>query len=516
MIQTEFHADRRGERKATRLPLQLLFLILFTGLMSGACSAAALPGVVTVSTPSPTLAATSTPLQPVSPSATNSPIPSATPAPPALPRYVIDALMDYDAKTLEIQQEIDYPNNSGSALNDLLLAVEPNRIPGVFTLKQLSVDDAPLTDYNLTGQKLSFKLATPLENGQTVKLTLSYTLTLPPVEQGDPNLIRPQIFGVTTRQVNLTDWYPFVVPFQAGGWVLHDPWFYGEHLVYPLADFDVSLRFTDAANAPLVAASTAAEPIDGGARYRLAGGRDFAFAMGRQMKSVSAQVQGVTVTSYYYPGAETGAQAVLEATTQAVQTYSGLFGAYPHQTLAAVQGDFNDGMEFDGLYYLSNAFYNLYDNTEKNYLVMVAVHETSHQWWFGLVANDQNDHPWLDEALATYCEKLFYEKNYPASVDWWWAYRIDFYQPEGKIDGAVPGYGGFTPYTNATYRRGAHFFDKLRQQMGDELFFAFLKNYAADMAGKIAAPEDFFRILRASNPPDLSALLSKYFDNPPQ
>jgi hypothetical protein len=339
------------------------------------------------------------------------------------------------------------------------------------------------------------------------------------VEQGDPNVIRPQIFGVTTRQVNLTDWYPMIVPYQAGsGWVLHDPWYYGEHLVYPLADFDVTLRFSgDPRSAPVVAASAPAEYMvggEGGAHYILENGRDFVLSMGLQLKNIAKDHNGMTIFSYYYPGNETAGLAALNATIQAVDTYSALFGPYPHKTLTVVQGDFNDGMEFDGLFYLSNSFYGLYDGTDKNYLVMVAAHETSHQWWFGRVASDQSTQPWLDESLATYSEKLFYEKNYPDDVKWWWSYRVDFYQPDGKIDGNVASYGGFTPYTNATYRQGARFLDELRQQIGDSFFFDFLLDYSLQMDGKIATSADFFRLLRRHTQADLSTLLAKYFAAP--
>jgi aminopeptidase N len=127
------------------------------------------------------------------------------------------------------------------------------------------------------------------------------------------------------------------------------------------------------------------------------------------------------------------------------------------------------------------------------------------------VASDQNDEPWLDEALASYCEKLFYEKNHPELVDWWWSYRVDFYQPAGKIDGSVPSYAGFTPYTNAVYKRGAHFFEDLRQAMGDDAFFAFLKDYATRMDGRIATRTDFFMLLQQHSQTDLSGLLSDYF-----
>src|SRR2546426_6145047 len=31
-------------------------------------------------------------------------------------------------------------------------------------------------------------------------------------------------------------------------------------------------------------------------------------------------------------------------------------------------------------------------------------HELGHQWFFGLVGNDQGRDPWIDEGLATYAE----------------------------------------------------------------------------------------------------------------
>ena len=35
-----------------------------------------------------------------------------------------------------------------------------------------------------------------------------------------------------------------------------------------------------------------------------------------------------------------------------------------------------------------------------------ASHEVAHEWFYGLVGNDQGRDPWLDEAFATYAEAL--------------------------------------------------------------------------------------------------------------
>ena len=176
-------------------------------------------------------------------------------------------------------------------------------------------------------------------------------------------------------------------------------------------------------------------------------------------------------------------------------------------------GDFNDGMEFSGFFYLSRDFYNLYDGTLKNYLIFVAAHETAHQWWFEQVADDQAMQPWLDEAMATYSERIFYESVDPTLVSWWWSYRIDYYQPQGWVDIPIYSGGGFRTYTNAVYFRGAHFLEDLRTKIGDEAFFAFLQDYLKQENGRIATSADFFRILRLHTQVDFSDLIKQYFQN---
>jgi hypothetical protein len=345
-----------------------------------------------------------------------------------------------------------------------------------------------------------------------VGISIQYTLALPFAEQMDPSVSRPRIFGYTSAQSNLANWYPFVVPYINGNWVLHDPWYYGEHLVYDAADYEVNLMFTNT-NAPVVASSGAPQANGESTRYTLMAGRAFVFSMSRQFKVATQQVGDVLVSSYFFPGYDGGGQAALLTTVQSMQIYSQRFGPYPHKTISAVMGDFNDGMEYSALYYLSRDFYNLYDNTLQNYLVFVAAHETAHQWWFEQVANDQALQPWLDEALATYSERLYYEGISPDIVPWWWSYRIDFYNPQGFVDVPIYEGGGFRPYTNSVYFRGAHFLEDLRVRIGDETFFAFLQDYFQQERGKFASPEDFFRILRAHTSTDISDLIRQYFQN---
>jgi hypothetical protein len=467
-------------------------------------------------TPFPTLTAVPPTETPVPP--TPSPIPTATATPvPAPDRadYAINAVMDYNLKTLGVEQTIVYPNHSGQPLTSLVLAVVPNFWLGGFTLGSLTVDGNIITDYTLLGQKLTVPLPFTFHPETTTTIAMQYSLVLPLIQPTDPGLSRPRIYGYSERQINLTNWYPFVVPRIDGEWVLHDPWAYGEHLVYDAADFTVNLRQADPAVAPVIAASGAAAQNGEWTTYSLKSGRTFAMSASTQFLTKTAEVGHVSVTSYYlgqlYDGS---AAAALNASAKAIEIFSQRFGPYPHETLAVVMGDFNDGMEFSALFFHSAGLYNLYDGTMNNLVVSVAAHETAHQWWFEQVANDQALQPWLDEALCAYSEHIFYETASPASIQqWWWIYRVDLYNPQGWVDIPVYAGDGFQPYTNAVYFRGAHFLDELRLRIGDEVFFAFLQDYVRQMYGRIATANDFFNILRQHTQADFSDLERGYFQN---
>jgi aminopeptidase N len=174
-------------------------------------------------------------------------------------------------------------------------------------------------------------------------------------------------------------------------------------------------------------------------------------------------------------------------------------------------------MEFDGLYFLSKDYYNWYTGSQAEFLVAIAAHETCHQWWYAMVGNDQALEPWLDEALCTYCERLYFEHLYPEGLDWWWTWRVDYYEPRGAIDITVydvpPEYGSYRDYRDVVYLQGARFLEDLRAQIGDEAFFAFLQDYLRRNTGRIAAASDFFSCLEEHTQAELSDLLRQYMSN---
>jgi hypothetical protein len=451
------------------------------------------------------------------------PIETATPFPtlqPDLerPQYILDLQMNYTTKAAVVNETIAYPNWTGETLTNLVLAVEPNLWNGGFSLKSLEIDGQPVGNYTLENlnQRLEIPLPQPLPPSGTITITLTYGLILPQMQAySNPNEVRPQIYGYSEKQANFVDWYPFVVPYQPGtGWILHNPWFYGEHLVYDLADFDVSVTFTDGATPKVAASGLEIESTTASNhRFTLEAGRTFALSISDYFKVATRTVGDVQVYSYYFGIYDAAGEAMLQTTAEALQTFSEKFGPYRHKTMTAVQGDFNDGMEFSGMYFISRDYFNLYDNTPKNYLVLIAAHETAHQWWFDSVADDQALEPWLDEALSTYSEHIYYETVYPNLVDWWWGYRYFEFQQAGYVDTSIYDGGGQRPYWDKVYLTGARFLEDLRKKVGDDIFFAFLKDFYTENVGKRVTGGDFFRVLHTHTSMDIADLMKQYFKN---
>jgi hypothetical protein len=417
--------------------------------------------------------------------------------------------VDYDRHNVLVDETITYPNHSGKQLDSLVLAIAANLWQNCFYLDAIQADGTSVTNYTLTAHRLEIPLPTPLKPDSTVTLTLGYKLLLPYMDQA--HSLRARIFGYSDIQMNLVNWYPFVVPFENDEWMIREPWSHGEYLVYPMADFEVNLKFANPENIPVVATSGFAQPNGDSTRYTLTEARAFAISASREFQISQMQVGDTTVYSYYLPIYQRAGEAAMVASAQALQVFSQKFGTYPHKTLSVVLADFKDSMEFSALFFHSRSFYDLYDGTPANYLTFVAVHETGHQWWFDQVANDQALEPWLDESLTTYSESIYYEMLYPDMLSWWWLHRIDFFKPQGYID--IPVYDGQNDdnYKHTVYFNGAHFLQDLRQRIGDEAFQAFLQDYFSQNRGRVAAREDFFRILDEHTDEDYSDIVRLYF-----
>ena len=76
-----------------------------------------------------------------------------------------------------MDETIRYTNQTGVALGEMVMAVEPN-LRGGFSLENIMLDGNPLT-YDLSGQRLTVHLPQSPGAGAQVTLTMRFRIDLP-------------------------------------------------------------------------------------------------------------------------------------------------------------------------------------------------------------------------------------------------------------------------------------------------------------------------------------------------
>ncbi len=497
-----------------RFPLILLLAIL------PACAPLTTTQPVSSATPAVLAprANQSTPIPTELPSLTPTPEPSSTASPSEspLPNYDITANYDFPSHQLEAVERITWHNETTEALEELLLVTDAAAAGARIFLNDIEAAGGPPVSAHewASSTWLKVRLAEPLQPGQAVQLNLSYLIQLPE-RVADPD-IEPMVLGWSARQINLVDWIFYLPPWREGsGWWVNQPGYYGEHEVYASSDFVVGLEISAAPEGLVVAGPSPALQDGPVWRFELKKARTFALSILPEAQSATEAVNGIPVTSYWFTGSEKAGREALRTAVEALELFAALIGPYPHSSLTVIQADFLDSMEFDGLVFVSNGFYNLYDGTRIGWLTTITAHEVVHQWWFSLVANDQALEPWVDEALCTFSEKLFLEHKIPEAVGWWDYGRLMVYEPSGPVNDTIynPRHrpDAYLAYRNAVYLNGAVMYQTIRDRMGEEKMLAALREYAETYAWKIATGDELWAILQKHSEADLSSVRASFF-----
>ena len=407
--------------------------------------------------------------------------------------------LNYPQRGLIAQQQIRYINRTNEVLDQIVLNAEANQWPGAFTITRLQVGTISQdVAYEITGRHIVIDLPEALQAGCMVQIDVTFQLDVP--EIGGGVQAYKGYLAHTPRQLNLSNWLLTVAPHADGEWIVREPSFIGEQTVLDVADWDVTLNVSGASEALEIAGpGEVSRPSGHSWHFTLSNSRDFTLSLSEEFVITQAQTDdGVTVELYAFADAQVtnnegrvldGAAHSLEVAAKSLAMYSDLFGAYPYKRLVVVEGDFPDGMEFTGIVFVSKDWFTRWPGMPQSYLTIITVHEVSHQWWYAAVGNDQALAPWLDESLATYSEYIFYEEYYPDLKDWWWAFRVDNYAPEGFVDSKVYEFSSIREYINAVYLRGAHMLHDLRNDLGTDAFFALLAAYTGAAHGRIATSD---------------------------
>lgn len=436
-------------------------------------------------------------------------------------RNTVDAKLDWETGRVEVEQTIDYRNDTGNTLQRLVFRAEPNRLEsfGVLTLqKVMDEQGVTLNDVTLENTRLTVTLPQDLLPGCLTRLRLLFSIQIP--SNAETLGGRFGYLGYTERQVNLGHWLftPAYYDTRTGDWITPPSHTIGEQTMPEAADYTVTLTVEGAPGGLEIAVpGKMTRQIENTWTFEIQKARDFALSLSPYFEKTSIMAEDILVELYYFAGSQAAnlnsAGHALGTAQQALILFETLFGGYPYERMVVVEGDFPDGMEFSGLVFVGSSYFTNWQGTEQTWLTIITAHEISHQWWYSLVGSDQSLSPYLDEALAVYSELLFFERYYPQSVDWWWNFRVLSHPTDAPVDSTVYDFGALRPYIDAVYLRGALMLQNVRDRVGEDMFLNWLKRYASQNRERVALAVDFWGSLPEAEYALISDIRSQYLKN---
>lgn len=429
-----------------------------------------------------------------------------------LTNYTIE--LEYNSDyTLEANQTIDYINTSDINFDKVYMHLYPNNFSEGATHKPVSsLNKSKAYPNGFSEGHIS--ISSLMVGGVEQEVVLSGTDfdilevsvgTLAPDDRIDisieyeviiPNCLHR--FGYGDNTINVANFYPIMAVYD-GEWNL-DPYdSNGDPFYSDMANYNINLT----APTDLVLASTGkvenktSQGDNTTYSIKARAVRDFAFVLSDKFSVVSEKYENVEISYYYYDD-ENYAQN-LQAAVDSIKTFNNLFGKYPYNTYSVVKANFiHGGMEFPNMVIISD------DVCDINDYVNVIVHETAHQWWYGLVGNNEYDCGWLDEGLTDYSTALFYKYNPSYGIDFEDIIKnttnsyVNFVEVYTKVMGGVDTtmtrnlgeYDTEPEYVYMAYVKGALLFDSLKENVGEEKFLVAMKKYFKDYKYKNAQPAD--------------------------
>ena len=132
--------------------------------------------------------------------------------------------------------------------------------------------------------------------------------------------------------------------------------------------------------------------------------------------------------------------------------------------------------------------------TARANLRYLAAHETAHQWFYGIVGNDQSAAPFADEAAADFAARFIL------------GLRRSSRCAKATLDRSIYEYSAAC-YYEKIYIQGGNLLDDARRRMGSTAFWAALRGYVAANRNRIVTTATLLHALDAGTSLDLGRTL---------
>ena len=263
-------------------------------------------------------------------------------------------------------------------------------------LRFISPDDQNADDRTLAAANL----ADAIQPGQTLQLRIAWKGRFP------RNFDRTGVIG---NYFFVSQWFPKLGVFDQG-WTAHQ-FFANSEFFSDFGNYDV--RMTVPKGWIVGATGVEQSRTDAGEltthRYTQYDVHDFAwttspdFIEKRQQFTMPGRTP-VQLRLLIQPEHEYLAERHFAAAATTLQLFGTWYGAYPYPTLTIVDPAWqsqSEGMEYPTIFTAGTRWLAPRQSNDPEYVV---IHEAGHQFWYGLVANNEVQHAWLDEGITEFSD----------------------------------------------------------------------------------------------------------------
>jgi hypothetical protein len=394
--------------------------------------------------------------------------------------------------------------------------------------RYISPDDQNRDDRSLAAADLPVGV----QPGQSMRIRVSWTGRFP------KNFDRTGQIGDYFFAVQ---WFPKLGVFDDGGWVARQ-FFANAEFFADFGRYDV--RVTVPAGWIVGATGVEQSRTDAGGRtthrYVQDNVHDFAWAASpdfveRVQRFEHGGLPPVTMRLLLQPEHAHLADRHFAAAAATLRYYGEWFGPYPYPQLTIIDPPFQSdsgGMEYPTLFTGGTRWLSPRHSNDPEYVV---IHETGHQWWQGMVANNEILHAWLDEGINEYADSrlqsIAFQPNYLVQrffgdfIPWQFRdiplkratdtnWMNTFRRAENRDALATPTYLLWPgTHQSLSYHKAALILHTLERLHSWERMQRVLATFFERWKFKHPTPEDFFAVLNEVTGQDHKVFLEQVYTN---
>jgi hypothetical protein len=478
--------------------------------------------------------------------------------------YTIDVTLNDKSHILKGYEKLVYTNHSSDTLKFLFFHLWPNAYKNdktAFTEQmvenkeklfyfskeedkgfidsldfKVNGDPVNVSDYNNNQDIIMLELNSPLMPGKSITITTPFRVVIPAVFSR---------LGHDGQTYQISQWYPKPAVYDNRGWhpmpYLDQGEFYSEigsyevnitlpanYVVASTGDLqqdsekkfiETRLYAKDTSLKEKFKKSIESETATKTITYKQSNVHDFAWFASKNFlveKKLANLPSGKKVEcySYFKPWNSRNYVGSTDAIVHTIEYLSAHVGEYPYSHASVVDGKLlaGGGMEYPNVTVIGSI-------SSKSDLQTVIIHEVGHNWFYGLLASNEREHPWMDEGINSFYENQLDNilikkqdsdskenqvgKGLTDKLNGSFIYFLNSKQNQDQpIDIASQDYTKIN-YGGIVYKKAQMMMEYLQAYLGNDVFEKGMKRYYNEWHFKHPYPEDFRKIMEEESRKEL-------------